>query len=100
MAHDREASAMGVRNHIRTLRFMAGEMTQQELANRIGVSRQTLNAIEGGKYSPSLEVAFKIARAFGKPLDAVFEYVIAGEAGTGGIQAGSSSSVADIIPRD
>lgn len=64
----------GVRNHIRTLRFHASQMTQQELAQRIGVSRQTLNAIEGGKYSPSLEVAFKIARVFDKPLDQVFEY--------------------------
>jgi len=65
----------GVRNHIRTLRFMKKEITQQDLADRIGVSRQTLNAIEGGKYSPSLEVAFKIARVFGKPLEEVFEYV-------------------------
>lgn len=64
----------GLRNHIRTLRFHAGEMTQQTLADRIGVSRQTLNAIEGGKYSPSLEVAFKIALALGKRLDEVFEY--------------------------
>jgi putative transcriptional regulator len=69
-----EPSPMGVRNHIRTLRFLAGQMTQQALADRIGVSRQTLNAIEGGKYSPSLEVAFRIARVFGKPLDEVFEY--------------------------
>lgn len=68
------APTTGVRNHIRTLRFMAAEMTQQHLADRIGVSRQTLNAIEGEKYSPSLEVAFKIARVFGKPLDEVFEY--------------------------
>jgi putative transcriptional regulator len=65
----------GVRNCIRTLRFMAGEMTQQDLANRIGVSRQTLNAIEGGKYSPSLEVAFKIAKVFGKGVGEVFEWV-------------------------
>jgi putative transcriptional regulator len=65
----------GIRNHIRTLRFMAAEMTQQDLADRIGVSRQTLNAIEGGKYSPSLEVAFKIARVFDKPLGEVFEYL-------------------------
>jgi putative transcriptional regulator len=69
-----EPSPKGVRNHIRTLRFLAGQMTQQALADRIGVSRQTLNAIEGGKYSPSLEVAFRIARVFGKPLDEVFEY--------------------------
>lgn len=65
---------MLLRNHIRTLRFAAGEMTQQELADRIGVSRQTLNAIEGEKYSPSLEVAFQIARVFGKPLEEVFVY--------------------------
>lgn len=68
------AARHGLLNHIRVLRFHAGEMTQQELARRIGVSRQTLNAIEGGKYSPSLEVAFKIARVFGTPLDRVFEY--------------------------
>ena len=49
-------------------------MTQGELADRIGVSRQTLNAIEQGKYSPSLEVAFKIARVFGVPLEEVFQY--------------------------
>lgn len=49
-------------------------MTQQDLAVRIGVSRQTVNAIEGGKYSPSLEVAFRIARVFDKPLDEVFRY--------------------------
>lgn len=64
-----------VRNHIRTLRFHHGEMTQHELAQRVGVSRQTLNAIEGGKYAPSLEVAFRIARVFDKRLDEVFEYV-------------------------
>lgn len=64
-----------VRNKIRALRFESNEMTQQELAERIGVTRQTVNAIEGGKYSPSLEVAFLIARVFGKPLDEVFEYV-------------------------
>jgi putative transcriptional regulator len=62
-----------IRNQIRALRFESGAMTQQELADRIGVSRQTVNAIEGGKYSPSLEVAFQIARVFGKPLEAVFQ---------------------------
>lgn len=61
-------------NTIRTLRFQAGEMTQQELADRIGVTRQTVNAIEGNKYSPSLEVAFRIARVFGVPLEQVFTY--------------------------
>lgn len=65
---------MVLRNRIRGLRFAADEMTQQELADRIGVSRQTLNAIEGEKYSPSLEVAFQIARVFGKPLEEVFVY--------------------------
>ena len=63
-------------NHIRTLRFHQGEMTQQELADRIGVTRQTVNAIEGGKYSPSLEVAFRIAGVFDKPLDEVFQHVV------------------------
>ena len=61
-------------NRIRAHRFAAGEMTQGELAERIGVTRQTVNAIEQGKYSPSLEVAFKIAREFGVPLEEVFEY--------------------------
>ena len=49
-------------------------MTQQELADQIGVSRQTVNAIEGGKYFPSLEVAFRIARVFQKPVEEVFQY--------------------------
>jgi putative transcriptional regulator len=62
-----------IQNQIRTLRFLAGEMTQHQLAQQIGVTRQTVNAIEGGKYSPSLEVAFRIAAVFGKPLDAVFQ---------------------------
>ncbi|GIV61051.1 helix-turn-helix transcriptional regulator [Rhodocaloribacter litoris] len=63
-----------VRNNIRTLRFMAGEMTQQELADRVGVTRQTIHAIEAAKYSPSLELAFRIARVFGVPLEEVFQY--------------------------
>jgi len=62
-----------ITNQIRTLRFEHAEMTQQDLADRIGVSRQTVNAIEGGKYFPSLEVAFQIARVFERPLDAVFQ---------------------------
>ena len=61
-------------NQIRTLRFLAGEMTQAELGERIGVTRQTIAAIEAGKYSPSLEAAFRIARVFGKPLEEVFEW--------------------------
>jgi putative transcriptional regulator len=63
-----------ITNDIRALRFYQGEMTQQELADRIGVTRQTVNAIEGNKYSPSLEVAFRIARVFAVPLERVFGY--------------------------
>lgn len=63
-----------VRNNIRKLRFEHGEMTQQELANRIGVTRQTVVAIEKEKYSPSLEAAFRIAAVFNEPLESVFIY--------------------------
>ena len=63
-----------VTNTIRSLRFAHGEMTQAELARRIGVTRQTVIAIEQGRYSPSLEMAFQIARVFGVPLDEVFQY--------------------------
>jgi len=64
-----------IRNAIRRLRFEHGEMTQVELAERIGMTRQTVAAIEQNKYSPSLEAAFRIARAFDAPLEAVFEWV-------------------------
>ncbi|WP_167138302.1 helix-turn-helix transcriptional regulator [Diaminobutyricimonas sp. TR449] len=63
-----------VTNSIRQLRFANGEMTQAELADRVGVTRQTIIAIEQGKYSPSLEMAFQIARVFRAPLDDVFQY--------------------------
>ena len=63
-----------ISNSIRRLRFEHAEMTQQALAERIGVTRQTVNAIEQGKYSPSLEVAFRVALVFGQPLEAVFQY--------------------------
>jgi putative transcriptional regulator len=63
-----------IQNRIRRLRFEHDEMTQQDLAERVNVTRQTINAIELGKYSPSLEVAFKISRVFGKPLEAVFSW--------------------------
>jgi putative transcriptional regulator len=63
-----------VRNTIRALRFEHGEMTQQALADLVGVTRQTIIAIEQGQYAPSLEAAFRIARAFGKPLETVFQY--------------------------
>jgi putative transcriptional regulator len=62
------------RNRIRRLRFDHGEITQQELADRVGVTRQTINAIELGKYSPSLEVAFRIAAVFKVPIEDVFQY--------------------------
>ena len=63
-----------VTNSIRALRFANGEMTQAELARRIGVTRQTVIAIEQGRYSPSLEVAFQLAHVFGVPLEEVFQY--------------------------
>jgi putative transcriptional regulator len=63
-----------IKNNIRRLRFDHGEMTQQALAERVGVTRQTINAIELGKYSPSLEVAFRIAGTFGVGVDAVFQH--------------------------
>ncbi|GAA1008105.1 transcriptional regulator [Acrocarpospora pleiomorpha] len=63
-----------VTNRIRALRFANGEMTQAELAERIGVTRQTLIAIEQGRYSPSLEMAFRIAHVFKVPLEEVFQY--------------------------
>ncbi len=62
-------------NQIRKLRFMHDEMTQAELAEKVGVTRQTINAIEAAKYSPSLELAFKIAAVFNKPLEEVFQYI-------------------------
>lgn len=66
--------AAPIRNAIRRLRFEHGEMTQGELAARVGVTRQTIAAMEQGRYSPSLEAAFRVARAFGQPLEAVFQW--------------------------
>lgn len=63
-----------IENRIRRLRFDAGEMTQKDLAEKVGVTRQTLLAIENGKYFPTLELAFRIARTFGVGLDEVFTY--------------------------
>ncbi len=63
-----------VQNNIRKLRFGHDEMTQQELADKVGVTRQTIVAIENAKYSPSLELAFRIALTFGVPLEDVFSY--------------------------
>jgi putative transcriptional regulator len=67
--------AVPIANHVRRLRFEAGEMTQSELAERIGMTRQTVAAIEAGKYSPSLEAAFRIAQVFGVTLEEVFHWV-------------------------
>jgi putative transcriptional regulator len=61
-------------NKVRRLRFENGEMTQQQLADKAGVTRQTIIAIESGKYAPSLPLAFKIARTFGMPIEDVFQY--------------------------
>ena len=63
-----------ITNIIRTLRFHANEMTQQELAEKVGVTRHTIMSIEKGKYSPTLELAFKISKVFNKPLEEVFTY--------------------------
>lgn len=74
MARAKKVEKTQIRNIIRSLRFAAGEMTQQELADRIGVSRQTVVAVEKARYSPSLELAFRIAAVFERPLEQVFFY--------------------------
>ena len=63
-----------INNQIRTLRFFSNEMTQQQLAEKVGVTRQTIIAMEQGRYSPSLELAFRIALVFERPLEEVFSY--------------------------
>jgi putative transcriptional regulator len=63
-----------INNNIRKLRFQKDEMTQEELARQVGVTRQTIIAMEKGKYSPTLELAFRIALIFGVPLENVFSY--------------------------
>ncbi len=63
-----------ISNQVRRLRFENGEMTQQQLANKTGVTRQTIIAIEAGKYSPSLSLAFKIAKVFGMQIEDIFQY--------------------------
>ena len=67
-------SALPIANRIRRLRFDRDEMTQAELARRVGVTRQTVVAIEQGRYAPSLETAFRIALALGEPLETVFQW--------------------------
>ena len=63
-----------LKNQVRRLRFENGELTQQQLADKVGVTRQTIIAIEAGKYAPSLPLAFKIARTFGVTVEQVFQY--------------------------
>jgi putative transcriptional regulator len=70
------AKKVEITNNIRKLRFFANEMTQQQLAEKIGASRQTIVAVEAGKYSPSLELAFRIADAFGVAIGEVFDYQV------------------------
>jgi putative transcriptional regulator len=67
-------SKSNLTNNIRKLRFENGQMTQQQLADKVGVTRQTIIATEAGKYAPSLPLAFKIARNFGVPIETVFQY--------------------------
>ena len=69
-----------INNNIRTLRFFRDEMTQQQLAEKVGVTRQTIIAMEKGKYSPSLELAFRVALVFEVPLEEVFSYDLEDEA--------------------
>lgn len=73
------AKKIEITNNIRKLRFFADEMTQLQLAEKVGASRQTIISIEAGKYSPSLELAFKIAHAFDVAIGEVFEYEVKGE---------------------
>lgn len=73
------AKKIEITNNIRKLRFFADEMTQQQLAEKAGVSRQTIVAIEAGKYSPSLELAFRISDVFGVTIGEVFDYEVKGE---------------------
>ncbi len=72
------AKKIVITNEIRKLRFFANEMTQQQLAEKVGASRQTIISIEAGKYSPSLEMAFRIAEAFNVKISEVFDYEVKG----------------------
>jgi putative transcriptional regulator len=70
------AKKIVITNELRKFRFFANEMTQQQLAEKVGVSRQTIISIEAGKYSPSLELAFRIAEAFGVKINELFDYEV------------------------
>ncbi len=71
---ERVMAELPIKNNIRKLRFLHDEMTQKQLADLVGVTRQTIMAIEAAKYSPSLEVAFRIAKVFNTSIESVFEY--------------------------
>lgn len=73
------AKKIVITNEIRKFRFFANEMTQQQLAEKVGVSRQTIISIEAGKYSPSLELAFRIAQAFEVKINEIFDYEVKGD---------------------
>jgi putative transcriptional regulator len=73
------AKKIEIKNEIRKLRFFANEMTQLQLAEKVGASRQTIISIEAGKYSPSLELAFRIAEAFNVSISEVFDYEVKGD---------------------
>ena len=79
MSKRKDDNAPRLTNNIRTLRFFADEMTQAELARRVGVTRQTILALEKNKYAPSLELAFRLAQLFGRKVDEVFAYAPPGE---------------------
>ena len=68
------SNSVPLKNQIRRLRFEHGEMTQQELADRVGVARQTILALEAGKYAPSIVLAFRLAGAFGVKIEDVFQW--------------------------
>ena len=74
MAGEVKMAQNELRNQVRRLRFENGEMTQQRLADKVGVTRQTIIAIEAGKYAPSLPLAYRIARTFNVPIEQVFQY--------------------------
>lgn len=74
MAGEAEMAENEIKNQIRRLRFERGEMTQQQLADKVKATRQTINAIEAGKYSPSLTLAFRITKALGVRIEDVFQF--------------------------
>lgn len=92
---------MAVRNHLRRFRFEAGGMTQQDLAVRAGVTRQSIIAIERGKYRPTIELALRLAAVFAVPVEALFELADDGDGGDGGDDGGKAAGRhGTIMPAD